>query len=113
MDPTRTLRWWGAVDGAQAVERVQSLRPNVVLMDIRMPLVDGIEATRRICEDPNNADVRVLILTTFEEDEYVVSAIRAGAGGFIGKGAELEDIVKAVLAVYDGEALLSPVAPGR
>ncbi|WP_335582273.1 response regulator transcription factor [Neomicrococcus aestuarii] len=99
-----------AVDGAQAVERVQSLRPNVVLMDIRMPLVDGIEATRRICEDPNNADVRVLILTTFEEDEYVVSAIRAGASGFIGKSAEPEDIVKAVLAVYDGEALLSPVA---
>ncbi|GAB2900406.1 response regulator transcription factor [Neomicrococcus lactis] len=99
-----------AVDDAQAVACVQSLRPSVVLMDIRMPLVDGIEATRRIFEDPNNADVRDLILTTFEEDENVVSPIRAGASGFIGKGAELEDIVKAVLAVYDGDALLSPVA---
>lgn len=99
-----------AVDGAQAVELAARLRPNVVLMDIRMPLVDGIEATRRICADPENANVRVLILTTFEEDDYVVSALRAGASGFIGKGAEPDDIVAAVLAVHDGEALLSPAA---
>lgn len=99
-----------AKDGEEAVEMTTSLRPDVVLMDIRMPRLDGIGATERICADPQNAGSRVLILTTFEEDEYVVAALRAGAGGFIGKGAEPEEIIRAVHAVDDGDALLSPTA---
>lgn len=99
-----------AADGESAVELVGRLRPDVVVCDIRMPRLDGIEATRRICADPALADTRVLILTTFEEDDYVVAALRAGASGFIGKGAEPEEIVHAVLAVDEGGALLSPAA---
>lgn len=99
-----------AEDGAEAVALAGRLRPDVVLMDIRMPVLDGIEATARICADPDLAGTKVLILTTFEEDDYVVAALRAGAGGFIGKGAEPEDISRAVLAVHAGEALLSPTA---
>lgn len=99
-----------ARDGTEAVTLVASLRPDVVLMDIRMPELDGIEATAAICGAPENADVRVLILTTFEEDEYLLAALRAGASGFIGKGAEPDDIVRAVRAVHAGEALLSPAA---
>lgn len=99
-----------AVNGAEAVRAVTELRPDVVLMDIRMPELDGIGATAAICADPANAETRVLILTTFEEDEYVVQALRAGASGFIGKGAEPEEIAKAVQAVHAGDALLSPAA---
>ncbi|AWT27205.1 Transcriptional regulatory protein DegU [Corynebacterium provencense] len=99
-----------AGDGEEAVDQVASLHPDVVLMDIRMPVLDGIGATERICSDPANTGTRVLILTTFEEDEYVVSALRAGAGGFIGKGAEPEDIIRAVQAVHAGDSLLSPAA---
>ena len=99
-----------AVNGAEAVALTASLRPDVVVMDIRMPELDGIRATAAICDDPANADVHVLILTTFEEDEYVVAALRAGASGFIGKGAEPDDIARAVLAVHAGDALLSPAA---
>lgn len=99
-----------ARDGRGAVALVASLHPDVVLMDIRMPELDGIEATAAICGDPQNTDVRVLILTTFEEDEYLLAALRAGASGFIGKGAEPEDIVRAVRAVHAGDALLSPAA---
>lgn len=99
-----------AGDGEDAVDRVASLHPDVVLMDVRMPVLDGIGATRQICADPANAGTRVLILTTFEEDGYVVSALRAGAGGFIGKGAEPEDIVRAVKAVHAGDSLFSPAA---
>ena len=99
-----------AVNGAEAIEKAARLRPDVVLMDIRMPLVDGIAATSAICADPDNAGIRVLILTTFEDDEYVVAALRAGASGFLGKGAEPEEIVKAVHAVHAGDALLSPAA---
>lgn len=86
------------------------LRPDVVLMDIRMPGLDGIGATRLICEDPALADTRVLVLTTFEEDEYVLSALRAGASGFIGKGSEPDEIARTVLAVHAGDTLLSPAA---
>ena len=99
-----------AADGLEAVTSAAALRPDLVLMDIRMPNLDGIAATARICADPALESTRVLILTTFEEDEYVVQALRAGASGFIGKGAEPDAIVRAVLAVHAGEALLSPIA---
>lgn len=99
-----------AAEGQEAVELSTSLQPDVVLMDIRMPVLDGIQATEKICAEPANSQTRVLILTTFEEDEYVVAALRAGASGFIGKGAEPEDIVRAVRAVHAGDALLSPTA---
>lgn len=99
-----------AADGVEAVELAAMRKPDVVLMDIRMPRKDGIDATRTICQDPRLAETRVLILTTFEEDAYVVAALRAGASGFIGKGAEPDDIVRAVTAVHAGEALLSPAA---
>ena len=99
-----------AADGEAAVELARRLHPDVVVCDIRMPRMDGIDATAVICADPALADTWVLILTTFEEDEYVVSALRAGASGFIGKGAEPDDIVRAVLAVHEGGALLSPTA---
>ncbi|WP_285036198.1 response regulator transcription factor [Plantibacter sp. ME-Dv--P-095] len=99
-----------AVDGAQAVALARELRPDVVLMDIRMPVLDGIGATAAICADPGLADTRVLILTTFEEDENLIATLRAGASGFIGKGSEPEEIVRAVRAVHAGDALLSPAA---
>ncbi|AQX78924.1 DNA-binding response regulator [Plantibacter flavus] len=99
-----------AVDGAQAVSLAQEMRPDVVLMDIRMPVLDGIDATSAICTDPDLSDTRVLILTTFEEDENLVATLRAGASGFIGKGSEPEEIVRAVRAVHAGDALLSPAA---
>lgn len=99
-----------AVDGAQALSLAQELRPDVVLMDIRMPVLDGIGATSAICADPDLADTRVLILTTFEEDENLIATLRAGASGFIGKGSEPEEIVRAVRAVHAGDALLSPAA---
>lgn len=99
-----------AVDGAEAVARARELHPDVVVMDIRMPGTDGIAATARICADAELSDTRVLILTTFEEDANLVAALRAGASGFIGKGSEPEEIVRAVLAVHAGEALLSPNA---
>lgn len=99
-----------SADGREAVNLAKELRPDVIVMDIRMPELDGIAATAVICDDPEMAATRVLILTTFEEDEYLVSALRAGASGFVGKGAEPEEIVRAVRAVHAGDALLSPVA---
>lgn len=99
-----------AEDGRRALDLVRRERPDVVLMDIRMPGMDGIEATREICEDPELAQVRVLILTTFEEDAYIVGALRAGASGFLGKGSEPEAITGAIEAVHRGEELLSPAA---
>ena len=99
-----------AANGRDAVTLAGSLRPDVVLMDIRMPVLDGIAATSEICATPALAETRVLILTTFEEDEYLVAALRAGASGFIGKGAEPDEIARAVRAVHAGEALLSAVA---
>jgi DNA-binding NarL/FixJ family response regulator len=99
-----------AVNGREAVAAASTLLPDIVLMDIRMPELDGIAATAAICSDPALASTRVLILTTFEEDEYLVDALRAGASGFIGKGSEPDEIVRAVRAVHAGDALLSPTA---
>lgn len=91
-----------AADGVEAVELARRHRPDVILMDIRMPRMDGVEATRRL------AGHRVLILTTFNLDEYVVEALRAGASGFLLKDAPPEELVRAVRVVAAGEALLSP-----
>jgi len=99
-----------AVNGVEAVAAATRLHPDVIVMDIRMPRLDGIGATEAICADPALIATRVLILTTFEEDEYIVAALRAGASGFIGKGSEPEEIVHAVHAVDAGDALLSPIA---
>ncbi|MEV6678111.1 response regulator transcription factor [Streptomyces erythrochromogenes] len=99
-----------ASDGAQAFELARRARPDVVLMDIRMPGTDGLAATRMISADPELAAVRVVMLTTFEVDEYVVSALRAGASGFLGKGAEPDELLNAIRIAAAGEALLSPAA---
>ncbi|WP_020386956.1 response regulator transcription factor [Kribbella catacumbae] len=99
-----------AANGREAVERARSERADVVLMDIRMPEVDGLEATRQITADESLAGVRVLILTTFEVDEYVFEAIRAGASGFLGKGVEPDELISAIQVVARGDALLSPKA---
>ncbi|MEV0282012.1 response regulator transcription factor [Streptomyces sp. NPDC050610] len=99
-----------ASDGAAAVELARAKSPDVVLMDIRMPGTDGFAATRVICSDPELEHVRVVMLTTFEIDEYVVQSLRAGASGFLGKGAEPEELLAAIRIAAAGEALLSPVA---
>ncbi len=99
-----------ASDGEEALQVTRREGADVVLMDIRMPGTDGIVATREICADPALADVKVVILTTFEQDEYVLQALRAGACGFLGKGAEPDDLLSAVRIAAQGEALLSPVA---
>jgi DNA-binding NarL/FixJ family response regulator len=97
-----------ADDGASAVAVVEQTRPDVVLMDIRMPGVDGVEATRRIRALPDAAITRVLILTTFDLDEYVYAALRAGASGFLLKDALADDLLAAVRAVASGEAVTAP-----
>ena len=102
-----------AADGAVAVDLARSLRAEVVLMDIRMPGTDGLEATRQIVADPELSGVRVIILTTFEADEYVFEAIRAGASGFLVKDTEPADLVRGVRSVVAGDALLSPGATRR
>jgi DNA-binding NarL/FixJ family response regulator len=99
-----------AVDGADALRLARSTRPDVVLMDIRMPGTDGLAATQLITEDSDLADVRILVLTTFESDEYVLAALRAGASGFLGKGVEPEELLDAIRIVAAGDALLSPRA---
>ncbi|MCZ0209960.1 response regulator transcription factor [Streptomyces sp. UMAF16] len=99
-----------ASDGAEAVRLARAHAPDVVLMDIRMPGTDGLAATREIGADPALAQVRVVILTTFEVDDYVVQALRAGASGFLGKGSEPEELLTAIRVAARGEALLSPAA---
>ncbi|MGW2572753.1 response regulator [Streptomyces sp. NPDC001537] len=99
-----------ASNGREAAELARSERADVVVMDIRMPQVNGIEATRMIGQDEDLAGVKVLVLTTFEEDELVIEALRAGASGFLGKGVEPAQLLDAVRLVAAGEALLSPAA---
>ena len=102
-----------ARDGREAVELTRSLRPEVVLMDIRMPELDGLAATREIAADRSLGGVRIVILTTFEIDEYVFEALRAGASGFLVKDTEPVDLIAAVRLVAAGEALLSPSVTRR
>ncbi|MEM7273805.1 MAG: response regulator transcription factor [Actinomycetota bacterium] len=99
-----------AQDGQAAIDLVRSERADVVLMDIRMPGLDGLAATREICADDDLAGVRVIILTTFELDDYVLRAVRAGASGFLGKGVSPDDLLAAIRTVAAGDGLLSPVA---
>ena len=100
-----------AGDGAQALSAARALRPDVVLMDVRMPDVDGITATRRITQEL--CDTRVLVLTTFDLDEHVYEALQAGASGFLLKDVPMEDLVAAVRAVHAGASLLSPSVTRR
>ena len=97
-----------AQDGIEAVDLTARHRPDVVLMDIRMPRQDGIEATRRIAGDPRQSGVRVVVLTTFESDEYVFEALRAGASGFLVKDTDPAELLRAVRVAAGGDALLSP-----
>ncbi len=97
-----------AVDGSDAVELARRHRPDVILMDIRMPGMDGLSATREITRDGRMADVRIVILTTFDLDEYVFEALRIGASGFLVKNTEPAELIQAVRAVAAGDALLSP-----
>jgi DNA-binding NarL/FixJ family response regulator len=102
-----------AADGESVLALVRETHPDVVLMDVRMPGVDGLEATRQIGQDPALASTRVLVLTTFELDEYVFEALRVGASGFLVKDTEPADLVKAIRAVAAGDALLSPSVTRR
>ncbi|MFE0374689.1 response regulator [Streptomyces inhibens] len=99
-----------AATGREAVELARSHRADLVLMDIRMPDLDGLAATRLISEDEDLAGVKVLVLTTFENDEYVAEALRAGASGFLGKGINPEELLDAIRLVAAGDSLLSPTA---
>jgi DNA-binding NarL/FixJ family response regulator len=102
-----------AATGAEAVEFARRHRPDVVLMDVRMPQMDGIEATRRICGSPATAGVRVLILTTFDLDEYVYAALQAGASGFLLKNTPPGELLAAIRVVASGDALLAPSVTRR
>ena len=95
-------------NGADAVSAARAVRPDIVLMDIRMPIMDGLEATRRIVADEQLADLRVIVLTTFDLDEYVFEALRVGASGFLLKDIDPDDLRHAVRVVAGGDALLSP-----
>jgi len=102
-----------AANGREAVELAQRTRPDVILMDIRMPEMDGLEATRHITSDEATASTKVLILTTFDLDEYVFEALRAGASGFLLKDTLPDDLLAAVRVVAEGEALLAPTVTRR
>jgi DNA-binding NarL/FixJ family response regulator len=102
-----------AINGAEAVQLARTERPDVLLMDVRMPVMDGIEATRRIAADPGLRAVRVIILTTFDLDEHVYGAIRAGASGFLLKDVPPEQLFEAIRVVAGGAALLAPTVTRR
>jgi DNA-binding NarL/FixJ family response regulator len=102
-----------AANGAEAVAVARSARPDVLLMDVRMPVLDGIEATRQITSSPESFGVRVIILTTFDLDDYVFGALRAGASGFLLKDTLPEDLITAIRVVAAGEALLAPSVTRR
>jgi DNA-binding NarL/FixJ family response regulator len=102
-----------ASDGAEAVRLVQRLRPDVVVMDVRMPILDGIEATRRIVGLPVDPRPRVLMMTTFDLDEHIIGALRAGASGFLVKDSPPEELIRAVRVIAAGEALLAPSVTRR
>ena len=102
-----------AGDGREAVETVRRVRPDVVLMDIRMPVMDGVEATRRIVAAQECASTRVVMLTTYELDDYITDALQAGASGFLLKDVEPDELRRAVHVVADGQALLSPSVTRR
>jgi DNA-binding NarL/FixJ family response regulator len=101
-----------ARNGAEAIALTREKAPDVVLMDIRMPEMDGLEATRLITSDPRLRSTRVVVLTTFDLDEYVFGALRSGASGFLPKGAEPAVLIEAVRTVAGGDALLEPSATG-
>jgi DNA-binding NarL/FixJ family response regulator len=102
-----------AADGVEALDLARRYRPDVVLMDVRMPRLDGIAATAQLCADPQLADTRVIVVTTFELDEYVHNALRAGASGFLLKDVEPDELRRAVRIVAGGEALLAPSVTRR
>jgi DNA-binding NarL/FixJ family response regulator len=102
-----------AVDGAEAVRQTRQLSPDIVLMDVRMPVMDGLEATRQILQSDHGHQVRVIMLTTFDVDEYVYEALRAGASGFLLKDASADELVRAVRVIAAGEALLAPSVTRR
>ncbi|BAL88157.1 putative two-component system response regulator [Actinoplanes missouriensis 431] len=102
-----------ASDGAEAARSVRAARPDIVLMDVRMPGVDGVEATRRICADDTEGRTRVLILTTFDLDEYVYAALRAGASGFLLKDTLAPDLLSAIRVVTRGESVVAPSVTRR
>ena len=102
-----------AGDGREAIALARSLRPDVVLMDVQMPVMDGIAATRQIIETVGDGAPRVLVLTTFEQDDYIFSALRAGASGFLLKNAPPEELIEAVRIVAAGDALLAPSVTRR
>ena len=104
---------WEAEDGRQAVELARADPPDVILMDIRMPVLDGIAALQQVVADPALAGVRVVVLTTFETDDHVFAALRAGAAGFLVKDAEPADLLRAVRLAAAGESLLSPTVARR
>lgn len=102
-----------ARDGQEAVHLATKVSPDIILMDIRMPVLDGLEATRRIVSDPRLVEVRIIVLTTFDLDEYVFETLRAGASGFLVKDTEPMDLLRGVRAVAGGDALLSPSVTRR
>jgi DNA-binding NarL/FixJ family response regulator len=102
-----------AEDGLQAVELARAIRPDIILMDVQMPNMDGVEATRIISSDPSTSGTRVLILTTFDLDDYVFAALRAGASGFLLKDTQPERLIEAIRVVARGDALLDPAVTKR
>ena len=100
-----------ASTGAEAIQMAAEVQPDVLLMDVRMPGMNGVEATRRICREPGR--VRVLVLTTFAEDEYVFAALEAGAAGYLLKNADPEELARAIRRVYEGESVLDPAVTAR